>query len=156
MFDVTNPMLTRRSLMAGAGSVALLAMGTAKNAQANGDKVLANIKEHMGSSAYAESSAIKIDAPIIAENGAMVPVKITIDHPMDADNYIQTIAVFVDNNPTPFAGLYSLTPANGKAFVSSRLKIGKTSQVRAIAKTNTGKLIGASKEVKVTIGGCGG
>ncbi|MEG3641329.1 thiosulfate oxidation carrier protein SoxY [Magnetococcus sp. PR-3] len=163
MSKFNDSTLTRRALFTGAGraGVAAAVLGgsalTSQAAMADGHgKVMANIKEHMGSSAYEESASIKIDAPIIAENGAMVPVKITIEHPMDADNYIQTIAVFVDKNPTPFAGLYNLTPANGKAFVSARLKIGKTSQVRAIAKTNGGKMIGASKEVKVTIGGCGG
>ncbi|MEG3641403.1 thiosulfate oxidation carrier protein SoxY [Magnetococcus sp. PR-3] len=163
MADLKQTQLTRRALFTGASraGVAAALVGTAiaapKAAMADGHgKVMANIKEHMGSGKYEETASVKIDAPIIAENGAMVPVKITVDHPMDADNYIQTIAVFVDKNPTPFAGLYNMSPANGKAFVSARLKIGKTSQVRAVAKTNTGKLIGASKEVKVTIGGCGG
>ncbi|ABK44416.1 thiosulfate-binding protein SoxY [Magnetococcus marinus MC-1] len=163
MADMQMIEMTRRALFTGAGRAGVAAAllgGSVVVPQsamaADLDKVKANIKEHMGSGDYQESDTVKIDAPIIAENGAMVPVKITVDHPMDTDNYIQSIGVFVDNNPTPFAGVYAMGPANGKAYVSARLKIGKTSQVRAVAMTNTGKLIGTSKEVKVTIGGCGG
>ncbi|OSM05195.1 thiosulfate oxidation carrier protein SoxY [Magnetofaba australis] len=151
--------VTRRGLFKNAGLAAIAAgfvgapVGAARADEA---KSMESIKKYMGGDAITDSPAVKIDAPIIAENGAVVPIKVEVDHPMEAGNYIESIGVFVDNNPTPFAGKYVLSPANGKAYVSARLKIGKTSNVRAIARTNSGKLIGAVKEVKVTIGGCGG
>nr|CRH05354.1 Putative thiosulfate-binding protein SoxY [Candidatus Magnetococcus massalia] len=163
MSDLKKMNMTRRGLFAnlGRGGVAAAALVSGSlvpsAAKAGGHgATMKSIKEHLGGDKYEESGAVKIDAPIIAENGAVVPIKVTVDHPMEAGNYIEKIAVFVDKNPTPFAGSYTMSPANGKAYVSARLKIGKTSKVRAVAKTNTGKLIGTAKEVKVTIGGCGG
>ncbi len=94
--------------------------------------------------------------PIIAENGAVVPVSISSDLPMEAGNYVKKIYIFADNNSNPFIASVDLSPANGRAAFSLRIKMRKTSPVRAIVETNKGKLYGTTKTVKVTIGGCGG
>ncbi|MFZ5660640.1 MAG: thiosulfate oxidation carrier protein SoxY [Pseudomonadota bacterium] len=99
---------------------------------------------------------VQIKAPTIAENGAVVPVTVTTDSPMTADNYVSDIYIFVDNNPSPLIASFHLTPMSGKADVSTRIKMGKTSKVRAVVKTNKGEMFQAANEVKVTIGGCGG
>ncbi|HHN66253.1 MAG TPA: thiosulfate oxidation carrier protein SoxY [Nitrospirae bacterium] len=103
-----------------------------------------------------EMSHVKLKTPIIAENGAVVPVTIISDLPMEKDNYVKKIYIFVDENYHPFTASAELSPANGKAALALRIKMRKTSNVRAILETNTGKLYGAQKAVKVTIGGCGG
>nr|CRH07548.1 putative Thiosulfate-binding protein SoxY [Candidatus Magnetococcus massalia] len=164
MSDLNRLKITRRHLFAllgrgGAAAAVVMGSGVINPSTTHADghgATMRAIKQHMGAEDYTQSSMVKIDAPIIAENGSVVPIKVTVDYPMEADNYIEKIALFVDNNPTPFASSYTLSPANGKAYVSARLKIGKTSQVRAVARTNSGRLIGTAKEVKVTIGGCGG
>ncbi|NIA04581.1 MAG: thiosulfate oxidation carrier protein SoxY [Proteobacteria bacterium] len=103
-----------------------------------------------------EMSHVTMKTPIIAENGAVVPVNISSDLPMKPGNYVKKIYIFVDENYNPFIASMDLTPASGKAAFSLRIKMRKTSQVRAIVETNKGKLYGTTKTVKVTIGGCGG
>ncbi|NOY53486.1 MAG: thiosulfate oxidation carrier protein SoxY [Deltaproteobacteria bacterium] len=103
-----------------------------------------------------ELSHVTMKAPIIAENGGVVPINISSDLPMKPGNYVKKIYVYVDKNYDPYVGSVDLTPANGKAAFSLRIKMRKTSQVRAILETSQGKLYAAVKTVKVTIGGCGG
>lgn len=95
------------------------------------------------------SSQVQIKAPDIAENGAVVPVTVETDL---AD--VETITLLVNNNATPLVASYTFS-ADAEPYVSTRIKMGKTSGVEAIVKAG-GKLYTASKEVKVTIGGCGG
>jgi sulfur-oxidizing protein SoxY len=106
------------------------------------------LKNLHGSELTEPSDKIEIKAPDIAENGAVVPV--TISTSLDAD----AISIIAEGNPTPLAANFNL--ASGTAgFVSTRIKMGKTSNVIAVVKSGD-KLYSARKEVKVTIGGCGG
>ena len=95
------------------------------------------------------SDAIILDAPDIAENGAVVPVKITVKM-----KGVESISIIAENNQTPLIASFNLA-ANAHGFVSTRIKMGKTSNVIAVVKAG-GKVYSARKEVKVTIGGCGG
>ncbi len=97
---------------------------------------------------------VKVNTPATAENAALVRLPVSVDHPMNESSYIQTLAVFVDNNPVPFIAQFDYTPECGKVATEFRIKMAKTSKVRAIAKTNTGKLYGFVKEIKVAAGGC--
>lgn len=99
---------------------------------------------------------VKIDTPPKAENGALVRMPISVDHPMEADNYIALLAIFVDDNPKPLVGKFEFSPAAGKAEVELRIKMAKASQIRAIAKSNKGKLYGAVMKLEVAEGGCAG
>ncbi|MFW8601795.1 thiosulfate oxidation carrier protein SoxY [Desulfobacterota bacterium M19] len=103
-----------------------------------------------------EMSHVLMKTPIIAENGAVVPINISSDLPMESGNYVKKIYIFVDENRDPFIASMDLTPANGKAALSLRIKMRKTSRVRTILEDSNGKLYGSTKTVKVTIGGCGG
>jgi len=95
------------------------------------------------------SGKVTLRAPDIAENGAVVPVTVHSNLP-DATS----ISILVPNNPTALTSKWDLAP-NTDAFVSSRIKMGKTSEVIAVVKAG-GRLYSTSKKVKVTIGGCGG
>jgi sulfur-oxidizing protein SoxY len=101
------------------------------------------------------SSAISLKVPNIAENGKVVPVKISIDHPMEAGNYIKTINLLTSKNGNARCATVHLTPANGEAYYSCRIKLGGSQDVIVVAETNKGKFITAKAPVKVTIGGCG-
>ena len=103
----------------------------------------------LGSSSVTKSSDVKLKAPDIAENGAVVPVTVT-------SNIANTeaISIIVAENATPLTATFNLG-ADTKGFVSTRIKMGKTSDVTAVVKAG-GKLYSTSKNVKVTIGGCGG
>ena len=109
----------------------------------------AALKDMLGSDQTTASSDIAIKAPDIAENGAVVPITVSSTLPG-----VTRIAIFAEGNPTPLTGSYDLGPG-AKAFISTRIKMGKTSNVVAVIKAD-GKLYSAKKEVKVTIGGCGG
>ncbi|MEO5347018.1 MAG: thiosulfate oxidation carrier protein SoxY [Magnetococcus sp. YQC-9] len=99
---------------------------------------------------------IKIDTPAKAENGALVRMPISVDHPMEKDNYIKTLAIYVDDNPKPLVGKFEFTPESGKAEVEMRIKMAKASQVRAVAISNKGTLYGALLKIEVAEGGCAG
>ena len=103
----------------------------------------------LGSDQHTPSDAIKLKAPDIAENGAVVPI--TVSSTM---SNVDAISIIASANASPLTSTYMLSSAC-EAFVSTRIKMGKTAEVLAVLKAD-GKLYSASKEVKVTIGGCGG
>jgi len=107
------------------------------------------LKAVVGTDLTEASGKVKVKAPDIAENGAVVPVTVTA-----ALDGVEAMAIFVEKNPQPLTSSYELSPA-ALGFVSTRIKMGKTSDVIAVAKAG-GKVYSARKEVKVTIGGCGG
>ena len=96
-----------------------------------------------------ESDKVVLDAPEIAENGAVVPISVR-----STLGDVTSISVLVAENPFPLAASYKI-PAGASALVGSRFKMAKTSKVTALVEAG-GKLYSASKEVKVTVGGCGG
>ena len=102
-----------------------------------------------GQSAAETPTTITIKAPDIAENGAVVPVTVSTEI-----GNAESISVLVENNPSPLAASFNLMP-DTLPEVSTRLKMGETSNVIAMVKAD-GKLYMTKKEVKVTIGGCGG
>jgi sulfur-oxidizing protein SoxY len=111
----------------------------------NADRAIADV---YGQTPIA-SDQIKMKIPDIAENGAVVPVTVSTDL---AD--VESISIVVVNNPTPFVASFDMGP-RVLASVSVRIKMGESSEVLALVKAD-GKLYSTSKEVKVTIGGCGG
>jgi sulfur-oxidizing protein SoxY len=106
------------------------------------------LKALYGKSAEA-SDKVNLDAPEIAENGAVVPIAVASTLPN-----VTGVAILVLENPNVLAAAYKIPPG-AQASVSNRLKMAKTSKVVAVVESG-GKLYSASKEVKVTVGGCGG
>jgi len=102
-----------------------------------------------GSSSASESNKIKLKAPDIAENGAVVPITVTSDI-----SGTETISLLVSKNAQPLTATFNLG-SNTEGYISTRIKMGKTSDVVAVVKAG-GKLYSTKKQVKVTIGGCGG
>ncbi len=103
----------------------------------------------LGSDQHSASDQIKLKAPDIAENGAVVPVTVS-----STLANVEAISIVVSDNAAPLTSTYNLTSAS-EAFVSTRIKMGQTADVIVVVKAD-GKLYSATKEVKVTIGGCGG
>jgi len=102
-----------------------------------------------GSDTEEAADTIKIKAPDIAENGAVVPITVE-----SSINGIESIALLASANGTPLVASFNLGKG-AEAFVSTRIKMGKTGDVIAVCKAG-GKMFSARKGVKVTIGGCGG
>ena len=98
---------------------------------------------------FETSDKVTLDAPEIAENGAVVPVSVSTTLPN-----VTSISILVPENPFALAASYKLTPAV-QPMVACRLKMAKTSPVIAIVESG-GKLYATSRDVKVTLGGCGG
>lgn len=112
-------------------------------------KVSADALKSLGVTGSQPSKDITLTAPDIAENGAQVPVTVTSRIPNT-----QSISIIVDKNPFPLTSTFDF--ANGAdSYVSTKLKMGQTSNIVAVVKADD-KFFTASKEVKVTIGGCGG
>ena len=96
------------------------------------------------------SQDIHIKAPEIAENGAVVPITVNAS----IDN-VTSISIIVDNNPSPLTSSFNINPQL-EAYVSTRVKMAKSSNIIALVGTNNSEYFTASKNIKVTIGGCGG
>jgi sulfur-oxidizing protein SoxY len=154
---------TRRLILKGAASVALIGLGNlpfglAPAFAAANDKYPEDafkqkgdadaIKALYGKTAE-PSDKVKLDAPEIAENGAVVPISVSSTLPD-----VTSISILVAENPNALAASYRI-PAGTLPSVANRLKMAKTTNVIAIVEAG-GKLYSTSKEVKVTVGGCGG
>ncbi len=134
----------------GAGLLTPQAVVAAWNEKAFQSKTVEDAMANaMGSASASASEAIKIKAPDIAENGAVVPISIATDM-----SGVESIALLADGNNSPLVATFMLG-AGAVPDVSTRIKMGKTSDVIAVVKAG-GKLHTARKSVKVTIGGCGG
>ena len=153
----------RRVILKGAGAVALVGLGNipfslapafaAANDKYPEDAFKAKSEADAIKSLYGKtaepSDKVKLDAPEIAENGSVVPISVSTTL---AD--VTSIAFLVSENPNALAASYKI-PAGTMPSVANRLKMAKTSNVIAIVEAG-GKLYSATKEVKVTVGGCGG
>ncbi|EHR06423.1 thiosulfate oxidation carrier protein SoxY [Bradyrhizobium sp. WSM471] len=163
MTTLTGPSATRRLILQGAASVALLGLGNlpfgaAPARAAANDKYPEEafkqkseadaVKALYGKTAE-PSDKVKLDAPEIAENGGVVPISVTTT--LDK---VTSISFFVAENPSALAASYRI-PEGTIPAVANRLKMAKTTNVVAIVEAD-GKLYSATKEVKVTVGGCGG
>ena len=119
------------------------------NKDAFGAKTAADALKGLGVGASAESKDIVIDAPQIAENGAVVPIEITSNL-----TNTKSIVVVIEKNPFPLTAKFDFGEG-ALPYVKVNVKMGESSFVRVLAEAG-GKFYSASKEVKVTIGGCGG
>jgi sulfur-oxidizing protein SoxY len=161
--------MTRRSALGALGAVgAAVAVGTLTAparawAQAPApafglqESVQDGLKRVFGGRPMKDGTAlIKLDAPPIAENGAVVPVTVEVNAPMTPASYVKSIWIVADKNRIPIVAKATLTPEAGQAFVGANIRLGETTDVRAIVEQSDGTLLTAKREVKVTVGGCGG
>jgi sulfur-oxidizing protein SoxY len=142
----------RRTLLGGLSLVLLqpfAALAAAWNKDAFGAKTAADALKSIGGGNAAPNNGLRIDAPEIAENGAVVPIEIASSIPGTT-----SIAVVVDKNPFPLIAKFDFMEG-ALPFVKVNVKMGETSDVRVVAQAG-GKNYLATKEIKVTIGGCGG
>ncbi len=108
-----------------------------------------------GGKEVAKSDKIKLTVPEIAENGAVVPVKVNVESPMTDADHVKAIHVLATKNGNARCVDVMLTPLNGKGYFATRIKLGGTQDVVALVEMSDGSFLSAAKSVKVTIGGCG-
>ena len=155
-------MATRRQLLSNSARLAGLLMASglipavaqaqagAYNAAAFDAKNLAEVMKALGSGAPVESKDVTITGPDIAENGAVVPVGAATTLPG-----VKRLALLVEKNPAVLSAVFEIGEGVD-ANVATRVKMGQSSNVYAVALMGDGRVLYAVKEVKVTLGGCGG
>ena len=120
------------------------------NSAAFNAKSMAELMKALGGPAPSESKDVTLTGPDIAENGAVVPIGAASALPG-----VKRLLILVEKNPSMLAALFDITDAID-ANISTRVKMGQSSNVFAVAMMADGKVLFAQKEVKVTLGGCGG
>jgi len=145
----------RATLVLGAAGATLTVLGWGGRAQAGPKEAADQIAKFTGGKA-AEQGKISIELPEIAENGNTVPLQVTVDAPMTADNYVSDVMVISEGNPNPGVVTFHFSPMSGKAEAATRIRLAATQNIVVVAKTSKGEYFTGQKLVKVTIGGCGG
>ncbi len=150
--DVLSQSAKVAAMLAAVGLLPALAQAQASayNAAAFEAKNMADLMKALGGSAPAASKDVTVTGPDIAENGAVVPIGAASTLPG-----VKRLLILVEKNPSMLAATFDVTDAI-EANISTRVKMGQSSNVFAVAMMNDGKVLFAQKEVKVTLGGCGG
>jgi len=157
--ELTTGDVSRRVFMAraalGAAALTLPVTLVASPAAATPEIVAAEIKKLYGDKKPADGR-IKLDVPTIAENGLVVPLSFEVESPQTDKDYVKAVHIFGEGNPQPGIASFRFTPMSPKAAAAIRIRLAQTQNIVAIAEMSNGELFQVKKEVKVTIGGCGG
>jgi sulfur-oxidizing protein SoxY len=157
--------ITRREALGALGAGLAVAAGgltqapRSASAQALGqnEPIEAALKRVFGGRPMKDGAGVvKLDVPLIAENGAVVPVAVEVNAPMTPQSYVKHIYVIADKNRIPVVTRVALTPESGQAYMGANIRLGETGDVRAVVEQSDGTLLQVKREVKVTVGGCGG
>jgi sulfur-oxidizing protein SoxY len=97
---------------------------------------------------------VRLEMPTLVENGNAVPTTVIVDSPMTAADHVVEIALFNERNPLPDIARFTLGPRCGQAWVSTRIRLGDTQSVHALARMNDGSVWSASAELIVTLPAC--
>lgn len=152
---MTTTLLTRRStLTLGATAAVAAFLPFTAHAQAKNDAGEL-IAAFTGGKTPTEGR-VTIDAPEIAENGNAVPMTVTVESPMTAADHVTDVLVVADGNPRGGVCKFTFTVHSGVAEANTRIRLAETQDIVAVAKMNDGSFFVGRRNVKVTIGGCGG
>jgi sulfur-oxidizing protein SoxY len=145
----------RRELLRGFARLACggLALG-ARPASATPDAVT-NLLDGLAGGNAPAASPVRLDLPEIAEDGSFVPLTVAVDCPMTEADHVRAIRIIAKENPQPEVAVFHLTPLNGRAEVSTRIRLARSQVVTALAEMSDGSVFTASAPVKVMLGGCG-
>jgi len=154
--QVTRRQALGHSLGLSAGALAIVALGPGLNA-ARADEAATDksLMEFTGGKTP-EMGKITLNAPEIAENGNTVPISVSVDSEMTESSYVESVTLLADGNPNPAVATFHFSPMSGEATATTRMRLAKTQNVVAIAEMSDGSVFMDKKQVKVTIGGCGG
>lgn len=151
--------LGRRDVVLGAAGAALFAGWIASGAGAAAqDKPLdaESLIKSILKDAAPSPGKVKLDIPEVAENGNTVPYTLEVESANTEQDYVKAVHIVSMGNPQPLIATFYFTPLSGKAQASSRMRLGKSQDVLAIAEMSGGQFYTVRRSVKVTIGGCGG
>lgn len=147
-----RPIRRRDILIAGAGVAAFATLGPARALAAAWDRLPA-ARALLGD-AEPETAGINLDLPLISEDGSSVTVGVAVDSPMTSVDYVRSIHLFAERNPSPEVLAADFTPLVGRAELTTRVRLNESQTVIAIARTSTGRVLAAARNIRVTISGC--
>ena|SRR5947209_344839 len=140
----------RELIVSGAGMASLF---VTRPACATDETMRAAIREFIGE-AQVRSGRIKLDLPPLVENGNAVPLMVSVESPMTAEDHVKAIAVFNQKNPQPNVAIFHLGSRSGRAAVSTRIRLADSQTVTAIAQMSDGSFCADSVDVVVTLAAC--
>ncbi len=145
--------LSRRDLLnLGVGAPLMLAL-VPLPADATPESMAEAIDVFTGGATVGEG-LVKLDIPMLVENGSTVPLNVSVESPMTAEDFVETIAIFNEQNPLPDVARFHLTTQSGRAAVQTRIRLNGTQAVLAIAKMSDGNFWWARTHVVVTAPAC--
>jgi sulfur-oxidizing protein SoxY len=136
------------ALSAGAASLAIV-----RPAQATPATMLEALRVFTGG-AELKQGKVKLDIPLLVENGNAVPVKVTVESPMTGDAYVKRVGVFSEKNPLPNVATFSLRPTGAPAMVQTRIRLGDSQNLMVVAELSDGSFWTDSKALVVTLPAC--
>jgi sulfur-oxidizing protein SoxY len=147
---------TRRQFLTLAGSAAVLGavpVLTVRPAEATPAMLTTAIRNVVGEAAV-RTGKVKLEIPPLVENGNTVPMTVSVESPMTAENHVKSIHVFNEKNPQPNIGNFHLGPHAGRAQVSTRIRLADSQKVVAIARMSDDTFWSASADIVVTLAAC--
>ena len=150
------PNSSRRQFLGLAGGAAVLGalpVVTVRPAEATPAMLASEIQNVTGGAAV-RTGKVKLDIPPLVENGNTVPMTVTVSHPMAPEDHVRSIHVFNEKNPQPNIANFQLGPHNGRAQLSTRIRLADSQKIVAIAKLSDGSFWSASVDVVVTLAAC--
>lgn len=142
---------SRRALLGGGFGLASILI--VRPAAATPEGMEAAIRQFAGGSPITRGR-VTLDMPVLVENGNSVPLVVSVDSPMTEADHVTTIALFNQRNPLPEIALFQLGPRAGKAWVSTRIRLGDSQTIVAVARMKDGTLWSTSAELIVTLPAC--
>jgi sulfur-oxidizing protein SoxY len=152
---MTSNFNRRQALALGAGAMTVAVFGASNSPALAKNDAEDAIKKFTGGKTPVQGK-IKLDLPEIAENGNTVPMTVTVESPMTEQSHVTDVLIVADENPRSGVVTFHFSPASGVAEANTRIRLAATQDVVAVAKMNDGSFFMTRKQVKVTIGGCGG
>lgn len=148
----SGPLVVRRRDVLAAGA-SLLALTLARPVRATPESMAAAIKAFVGE-AEVQKGKVTLEIPPLVENGNSVPLTVKVDSPMTPQDYVRTIAIFNERNPQPNVVNFHLSPRAGRAVVSTRIRLGDSQNIVAIAQLSDGTFWSDTAELIVTLPAC--
>jgi sulfur-oxidizing protein SoxY len=149
--------LTRRQALgfsAGAAAFAITGLRVAP-ANAGVEEAKAMMMDFSGGKEPV-AGKLTLTAPEIAENGNTVPISVSVDSAMSGDDMVEAVMIIAEDNPNPGVATFRFTEMSGAAAATTRMRLARTQNVIALARMKDGSVYSDTRQVKVTIGGCGG
>ncbi len=143
----------RQLLKSGITGTILISAGPIAYAQVRSHDLSLERRKRFGS-APVRQGRVTLTLPPIAENGYSVPLSVTVDSPMTQDDHVTRIAIFSPRNPVAHIASFHLGPQSGSAHISTRIRLGGTQTLQAIAEMSDGTLWSGSMETVVTLAAC--